>query len=111
MSGDSIEIAITTIDSITAVEGLPALIKIDVEGHEAKVFSGAWDTIHKAPPLILFESFVRNPDFLSKLNKLQYLLFDADYGGHSTDRTTNYVAVQSGSPYEAVVGKHLVSSL
>lgn len=93
------------------MEGLPAIIKIDVEGHEPKVFAGAWDTIQKARPLILFEFYSSDVVILSKLIEYEYVLFDADHGGLHNARTLNFVAVRSGSPLEAVVREHLISDL
>ena len=49
----------------TSKEGMPAIIKIDVEGHEQKVFAGAWDAIQKARPLILFKFYSSDPVILS----------------------------------------------
>lgn len=39
----------------------PALIKIDVEGHEAQVIDGAWETIRKTRTQIIFEDWLTNP--------------------------------------------------
>lgn len=108
-TGQNIQVLSTTLDAVAEKEGFPGIIKIDVEGHEAKVFAGAWKTIQTSFPVIFFESFVPNPDFLNKLIGLQYFLFDADHGGLARAQTVNYVAVRSGSPLEAVVREHLAA--
>lgn len=38
------------------------LIKVDVEGHEAQVLRGGWETIKLAKPLILFEAHAKDFD-------------------------------------------------
>jgi FkbM family methyltransferase len=106
-AGESIQVPITSIDTVAAAEGLPAIIKIDVEGHEPKVFAGAWATIQKARPVIFFEFYSADPAILSRLIEYGYDLFDADHGGTSNARTLNFVAVQSASPLAAVVREHL----
>jgi FkbM family methyltransferase len=107
IEGGIVQVPITTIDKVAEVEGLPAIIKIDIEGHEPKAFAGAWGTIRKARPLILFEFYSSDPTILSKLIEYEYILFDADHGGPHNARTLNFVAVISGSPLEAVVRRHL----
>ena len=105
--GDSIRVLTTTVDSVAAKEGMPTIIKIDVEGHEPKVFAGAWSTIEQARPVIFFESCPANAGFHTKLNEYDYVLFDSDHGGIPGARTRNYVAVLVGSPLEAVAREHL----
>jgi FkbM family methyltransferase len=108
-TGESIQVSITTINAMALKEGMPAIIKIDVEGHEPKVFAGAWDTIQKVKPLIFFEFYSSDSVIVSKLTEYGYVLFDADHGGFYSERTVNFVAVQSGSPLEAIVRAHLLS--
>lgn len=55
-SGEDIHVLTSTIDAEAANEGHPAIIKMDVEGHEAKVFAGAWKTIKRNLPVVFFES-------------------------------------------------------
>ena len=53
LTGPTVMVPVTTIDAICA--GAPvALIKIDVEGHEAAVVRGAADTIARHAPSIVF---------------------------------------------------------
>jgi FkbM family methyltransferase len=105
--GNRIQVLTTTVDAVAAEEGAPAIIKIDVEGHEAKVFAGAWNTVQRCAPIIFFESCYRNSVVLSKLNQFEYILFDSDRGSVPTVRTRNYVAVRSGSALETMVKQHL----
>jgi len=53
-----ITVPLRSIDSIVANVGLERLdlLKIDVEGHEASVFEGAFSTIKKMRPTLIFES-------------------------------------------------------
>ena len=52
----AIEISVTTLDEYFAdSEVVPDLIKIDVEGHETKVLSGAIDLIKGAKPYLVIE--------------------------------------------------------
>jgi len=54
LTGTTATVPVTTIDDICA--GAPvALIKVDVEGHEAAVVRGAAETIAKHAPAIVFE--------------------------------------------------------
>jgi FkbM family methyltransferase len=104
--GEKIRVQTTTLDIVASEEGMPAIIKIDVEGHEAKVFAGASHTIQKACPVIFFERWGPVSD-IPKLSQCEYILFDADHGGVPNARTRNYVAVRAGSPLEMVVREHL----
>jgi FkbM family methyltransferase len=54
LTGTSATVPVTTIDEICAGAEV-ALIKVDVEGHEAAVVRGAADTIAKHAPSIVFE--------------------------------------------------------
>jgi FkbM family methyltransferase len=54
LTGPTTTVPVTTIDAICAGDPV-ALIKIDVEGHEAAVVRGAAETIAKHAPSIVFE--------------------------------------------------------
>ena len=57
---DTNEIELKTIDSLDGIGNIK-LIKIDVEGHELQVLSGATELIREQQPIILFEH--HNSDF------------------------------------------------
>jgi len=55
-AGQSVQVAVTTLDSLTESFGeRVALVKLDVEGAEAGALRGAADLISRAAPLFLFE--------------------------------------------------------
>jgi FkbM family methyltransferase len=47
----SVEVPLTTLDALIALHGLPAFVKVDVEGHESKVFAG----LSQPLPAVAFE--------------------------------------------------------
>lgn len=67
-----------------------AVIKIDVEGHEPNVLSGAEATLRRDRPFIMIESGNRNAAVASQLTSLGYLYAERDgdrlvpKSGHST---------------------------
>jgi FkbM family methyltransferase len=80
--GDKIAVAgVLTLDQVAAVTGAPTLIKIDVEGHEAKVLEGARNMLSSdEAPAVCFEL---NPITLSEsgasVSKLVSLLGDYEF--------------------------------
>jgi FkbM family methyltransferase len=80
---------------LSSLETAPAIIKVDVEGHEEAVFRGAWETIEKHRPAIVFESFEHAAPINARLTQLDYLLFDADRCSASRAETTNHIAIPS----------------
>jgi FkbM family methyltransferase len=48
------EVPLTTLDALIAAHGMPAFVKIDVEGYEAEVLEG----LSARPPLMSFEAVV-----------------------------------------------------
>lgn len=67
-----------SLDSITKLFSPPDFMKIDVEGAESLVFSGAWQVIETYKPAIMFESSSPedNALILKKLKDLDYKIFD-----------------------------------
>lgn len=73
LSGPPIHVAVVAIDNLQLHD--VGLIKIDVEGAESHVMAGAWDTIHRSWPHIVFEwSPDYSPDyhFVKELRELGY---------------------------------------
>jgi len=81
-----VAVPFTTIDHVCRTEGLtPALVKIDVEGHEAEVLRGARETLHRLRPILFLELHL---DMLEQkrepLPALLAGLVSAGYGFEST---------------------------
>ena len=72
MSFQEKTVLVTTID---ALQSSPALIKIDVEGHEILCLQGAVNTIRRYTPILLIE-FTENRDEILKI------LSDLNYTAH-----------------------------
>ena len=107
LGGDSsvIEVETITLDSMTEVYGAPALIKIDVEGHEAEVFAGGWSTLERHRPALLFESFNLSEEVAQRLREMGYGLLDAERAGAISPKTTNYLALVEDSPLARAVAQ------
>ena len=96
------EVETVMLDEIAAQHGDPALMKIDVEGHEASVLAGAHELLKRAKPVLLFECFDASSKILALLQNLDYILFDADQGGFATPATTNYWSIPKGSKFASL---------
>lgn len=76
-----IEVEVSRLDRFREAFGAPGVIKIDVEGHEAKVLRGAKEILENDRPLLIFEQLDREfvskseTPVLSHLSKLGYLVF------------------------------------
>lgn len=56
-SGKSYTVMATTLDSLSETYGIPNFVKIDVEGHESKIFRGMGKIFAASnPPAVLFEA-------------------------------------------------------
>ena len=71
----------------------PELIKIDVEGHESALIGGTRRTLAEDQPILIFESFGRDPALFSLLQGLQYRLFDAERMVNGLQKTTSFLAL------------------
>ena len=56
-SSKKISVCTHTLDQMTVKDTMPALIKIDVEGHENEVLEGGMQTIEISKPVLIIESF------------------------------------------------------
>jgi FkbM family methyltransferase len=68
-SSEGLQVMTCSIDSL-ALPHRVALLKIDAEGHDDTVRSGAWSTLERDQPIILIESV--SPEFGQRLRNLGY---------------------------------------
>jgi FkbM family methyltransferase len=88
-----INVRTITIDSVRKSARSVDLIKIDVEGHEAKVIAGAEQTILQDYPILIFENFDHNQVILDGLVGKGYRLYDAERMSANHVQTINYLAL------------------
>ena len=66
-------------DTVVETDQVPALIKIDVEGHEKEVIDGGKKTIEKFKPTMILESFPPiQQKIIQTLHRIGYEIYDAD---------------------------------
>lgn len=74
-------VLVTSIDAFADAHGAPDLIKLDVDGYEAKVIPGALKTFREKRPFLLFE--LHKSERLARLGAtrqgLMQMLFDCGY--------------------------------
>ena len=106
-SANEIRVKTETLDSVVKQDRIPSLIKIDVEGHEIEVLQGGRNTLSKAKPLLIIESFPpKQSTVLSLLDELGYHLIDADHHVSMNPKTTNLFAWHPQGPLnEATIQK------
>ena len=98
-SANEIRVKTETLDSVSLGEKIPSLIKIDVEGHEIEVLQGGRNTLSKAKPLLIIESFPpKQSTLLSLLDELGYHSIDADRHVSINPKTTNLFAWHPQGP-------------
>ena len=89
-----IEVPTTTLDEAAADLPPPALVKIDVEGHERAVLEGARGILEKHQPILLIESFGEKAQGVREiLEPLGYQFQDADRAEPATPETMNYMCL------------------
>ena len=89
-----IEVPTATLDKATGDMPRPALIKIDVEGHERQVLEGAPHLLEAHRPILLIESFgERAAEIREILTPLGYKFLDADSGQPTHPETMNYLCL------------------
>ena len=109
-SANEIRVKTETLDSVVRQDRIPSLIKIDVEGHEIEVLQGGRNTLSKAKPLLIIESFPpKQSTVLSLLDKLGYHSIDADRHVSMNPKTTNLFAWHPQGPLnEATIQKLMI---
>ena len=94
-----IEVRRTMLDSYCTPESFPALVKIDVEGHEAEVLRGGENCLRDYKPILILESFPPKQELvIDLLNDMEYELLDAENGKPLGPRTNNIFAWHSDGP-------------
>ena len=89
-----IEVPTVTLDDATKTLPPPALVKIDVEGHEQEVLEGAQKTLEAHRPILLIESFGEKAAAIRQiLEPLCYQFQDADHSGNVTAKTMNHLCL------------------
>ena len=74
-----IEVRRTMLDSYCTPESIPALIKIDVEGHEPEVLQGSAQCLQDHKPILILESFPpKQEQVVNFLTELGYEILDAE---------------------------------
>jgi FkbM family methyltransferase len=106
-SANEIRVKTETLDSVVIQDRTPSLIKIDVEGHEIEVLQGGRNTLRKAKPLLIIESFPpKQSTVLSFLDELGFHSIDADRHVSINPKTTNLFAWHPQGPLnEATIQK------
>ena len=109
-SANKIRVKTKTLDSVTLGEKTPSLIKIDVEGHEVEVLQGSSNTLTKAKPLLIIESFPpKQSTVLCLLHELGYRSIDADRHVSINPKTTNLFAWHPEGPLKEATIQKLIS--
>lgn len=84
-----------TVDGVRATAKTVDLMKVDVEGHEERVFKGAVKTLSQDQPIVIFESFHPETSLVTQLRDLGYLLLDAERMTVDLGNATNFLALPS----------------
>lgn len=84
---DQILVPTVTLDWLMAHYPRPDVLKIDVDGNEARVLAGGNELLHRHRPVILTEVYERNATGVSALlHSLGYTLYNFDHGEKARTR-------------------------
>jgi FkbM family methyltransferase len=111
LGAEGVPVAVTTIDDIVAARGLPevSLIKVDVQGAEARVLAGARRTLERSRPALFLEVDDRQlrrygssaAELLASAAGLGYAIHSRVGEGISTPMSVDEALAQGESkPYE-----------
>lgn len=96
VTAERVEIATVALDDfLQTTSNPPAVVKIDVEGAEMRVFEGAANLIARHQPVFLFESFEHGTAIAALLQHQGYRCFDADRRANIAAESVNFVAVSA----------------
>jgi FkbM family methyltransferase len=109
-TSNKISVQTRTMDDLLGKDKIPSLVKIDVEGHEIEVLQGSRNTLSKAKPLLIIESFPpKQSTVLSLLNELGYHSIDADLHVSRNPETTNLFAWHPQGPLKETTIQKLIN--
>ena len=95
----NIKVQTRTLDQMLEEGKIPALVKIDVEGHENEVLEGGLQTIKISKPIIIIESFPPKQERVVKtLDDIGYQIYDADRLSSIQNGTCNLFAWHPHGP-------------
>lgn len=92
--GDTTEVQTATLDSWVTPEMSVDIVKLDVEGHEISVLTGASETLSRCRPIVAFEQ--RSADFsdadsetpsISFLRAMDYEMYSPTFSSQSANRS------------------------
>jgi len=96
-SAELLTVKTVTVDGVAAMLGQRAdVVKIDVEGQEERVVQGAWETLARDLPVVIFECFHRGPCIHGRLAGLGYTILDADGVRGKALAAGNFLALPPG---------------
>ncbi len=97
LTGEVIDVETKTVPQIAAEFGAPALIRMDVEGHEVEIFNGMLDAVESGElsPMIIFETHIRryapDHDFVGPLERMFAAGYRVRYLSSSSERGTKII--------------------
>lgn len=110
----TVVIDIISVDDFCRISGFqPDIIKIDVEGYQAKIIPGSMDTIEKAKPIIIleFDSSRVLKDFNTTNKEITKPLFDLNYQCYWCENQRSFQGEFQKLDYNNFSQKHEQNSL
>ena len=111
VSTKKIKVQTNILDTVVENDQVPALIKIDVEGHEKEVIDGGKKTIEKFKPTMILESFPPiQQKIIQTLDRIGYKIYDADRLSPVVGATQNLFAWHPKGPLKESFFNNLLRS-